>query len=412
MAHRGRLRSLLLQSNKFVTLPLNLNTTQPTVAEPFESTTGWSTSGNLVLSLNTTAGQFSQGSASLKMQSTDGAYAQTIKQLATPLDVTNFQKCSIDVYVPNVAGYSARFSFYGNAGGTKKLVCTFSSFSSFLSGLCRIYMYKADFAATSMLWTDPVTHLRIDFDPPNANDVMSWDNLQMGAAGIPAVMIRFDDGFDTQYTQGFTYMKPRGIPGTVYLQTDFLDDAGNLTTAQVLEMYNKGWTIGNHTRDGTTLSGKSVAAQRTIVKNGHDDLVSFGMPKGVNYFCFPSGSYDSNSAAALLAEGVLAAQNGGAGRNLCMPNIDLYHVEAYGTGSQTLATLTGYVDTAILNKTPLCLTTHKIKVDPGASDTTIVIFQGLIDYIYAKAKLKQIYPISFHDFYRLTQGSARVAKII
>jgi hypothetical protein len=104
--------------------------------------------------------------------------------------------------------------------------------------------------------------------------------------------------------------------------------------------------------------------------------------------------------------------NGGAGRNLCMPNIDLYHVEAYGTGSQTLATLTGYVDTAILNKTPLCLITHKIKVDPGASDTTIVIFQGLIDYIYAKAKLKQIYPVSFHDYYRLTQGSARVAKVI
>lgn len=73
-----------------------------------------------------------------------------------------------------------------------------------------------------------------------------------GEVQIPdkAMLITFDDGWKSVYTDAYPVLKELGFPFTIFLYKNYVDGGGKaLTTAMIQEMAANGCTIGSHSVD-------------------------------------------------------------------------------------------------------------------------------------------------------------------
>ncbi len=124
---------------------------------------------------------------------------------------------------------------------------------------------------------------------------------------LPArpVVISFDDGLRSQYTEAFPILRKLGWPGVLNLKLDALTQ-GELATSEVKEMIEGGWEIGSHTITHADLSTISGSALDQEVAGSRRQLQKrFDVP--VNFFCFPAGAYDAEAVEAVKRAGYLGA---------------------------------------------------------------------------------------------------------
>ena len=119
------------------------------------------------------------------------------------------------------------------------------------------------------------------------------------------VVVSFDDGYRSQYSDALPVLQKLGWPGVLNLLVDTLYQ-GELTVPEVKKMSDDGWEIDSHTishADVTTLSGadleREVAGSRRILQR------RLGLP--IDFFCYPAGAYDAEAIAAVKRAGYLAA---------------------------------------------------------------------------------------------------------
>jgi peptidoglycan/xylan/chitin deacetylase (PgdA/CDA1 family) len=77
-------------------------------------------------------------------------------------------------------------------------------------------------------------------------DFTAW---KKGEKEIPkqSVLITFDDGWKSVYTDAFPILKELGFPFTIFLYKNYVDGGGKaLTTAMIQEMIASGVTLGSH----------------------------------------------------------------------------------------------------------------------------------------------------------------------
>ena len=121
---------------------------------------------------------------------------------------------------------------------------------------------------------------------------------ESGRAGI--VTFTFDDGFQTQYSVAFPLLGERGMVGTLYIPSGFIDSKGapsRLTWDEVREISSAGWEIGSHTVSHPHLSDLSIeAARRELDESKHDIARRIG--HAPVSFSPPFGDYND----AMLAE--------------------------------------------------------------------------------------------------------------
>ena len=72
--------------------------------------------------------------------------------------------------------------------------------------------------------------------------------------GVPTMVLTFDDGYTSVFTTAFPIMQQYGMVGTVYMNMGYVGDDGYLTLDQLHQLYDAGWTIGDHTPVHTNLS--------------------------------------------------------------------------------------------------------------------------------------------------------------
>ncbi|MCL6593658.1 MAG: polysaccharide deacetylase family protein, partial [Alicyclobacillus sp.] len=89
----------------------------------------------------------------------------------------------------------------------------------------------------------------------NQFHVMSLDELyavMQGRASLPArpVVITFDDGYESNYTNAFPILKQYRFPATIFMISGFVGRSGFLTKDQLLTMANSGLIeVESHTVD-------------------------------------------------------------------------------------------------------------------------------------------------------------------
>ena len=400
-------------SNNWVTLPQNLMVSAGSLYEGFETTGDWSLSPGGVGSLAANVTQVFQGTQSMKITSPVGATVGMHKTISRVFsDIEHFE---IYLYLHDpTADYQAiNIELAALTNYTKKMNFNIGASTTWLKQgqWMKITIPKAYFTASGgCTWADTMIRFRVQAVAKATKTVnVSADSLTIGQVRLPAVSVRFDDGYINTYTVAYPIMEPHKIRGTIYAITDWIDGIG-LSSAQLLDLDAHGWSIANHTDDHTDLTTLSEADQELRIDAGRDALDALGLTRASRYMCLPLGLKNADTYTALAAQGMLTCTNGGTARLPVLPAFDIYEVESQGISNTTsLATAQGYVDTAITNKSILNLVFHSIVETPTiATEWATADFQSLMNYIASKRS--QISCITIDDYYNLTLGAVRVQK--
>jgi uncharacterized repeat protein (TIGR02543 family) len=215
-----------------------------------------------------------------------------------------------------------------------------------------------------------------------------------------AVLFTFDDGFNSLYTHAYAYMEARNVRGTGYITTDWVSGGNLVSWAQLQEMYGDEWTIGNHTKAHINLSTLSLSDQMLALLGGRNALIAHGM-SNVDYVAYPYGVYNADTLTAMSNLGM---RNGRTllNYNNVLPLVSPFEIAQHSVYQGTsLATVQGWVNTAMARQEILVLTFHDISAYPIDNGWYIDRFQSLVNYC-----IQQEIPIlTMDDLYRL-QSSA------
>lgn len=127
-------------------------------------------------------------------------------------------------------------------------------------------------------------------------------------AQLPArpIVISFDDGYLSQYTQAFPVLRAHHWPGVLNMEVNFLHGVGALVPWRVRKLIAAGWELDAHTLthpDLTTLDDaelwRQVHGSRVALRR------LFHVP--VDFFCYPAGRYDARVIRAVKLAGFLGA---------------------------------------------------------------------------------------------------------
>ncbi len=129
-----------------------------------------------------------------------------------------------------------------------------------------------------------------------------WQHGAKLPAGKP-VVVSFDNGYQSQYTNALPVLRKLGWVGVENLQlTGLPPSQGGLSQSQVQGMVSAGWELDTQgfshadliTLDSSQLSYQVAGARKVIQARYH-------VP--VNWFCYPSGHYNPTVVAAVKAAG-------------------------------------------------------------------------------------------------------------
>ena len=132
-----------------------------------------------------------------------------------------------------------------------------------------------------------------------------WANWREGTplpTGRP-IVLSFDNGYQSQYTQALPVLRRLGWEGVENLQlTGLPPSQGGLSQAQVRGLVAAGWeldTQGFSHADLIALSPTELHYQVAVARTEIQRL--YHVP--ANWFCYPSGHYNAAVLAAVLAAG-------------------------------------------------------------------------------------------------------------
>ena len=126
--------------------------------------------------------------------------------------------------------------------------------------------------------------------------------------GIPLgpgkpIVVSFDNGYQSQYTQALPVLRQLGWVGDENIQlTGLPPSQGGLSQTQIKGLVAAGWeldTQGFSHADLITLDAEQLHYQVSVARSTVQRR--FGVP--VNWFCYPSGHYDAAVIAAVKAAG-------------------------------------------------------------------------------------------------------------
>ena len=119
------------------------------------------------------------------------------------------------------------------------------------------------------------------------------------------ILLTFDDGGETVYTDAYPILQKNGFTGTVYIVYNFIGAGLFMDRNQIRELHHAGWEIGSHGLshlDLTTRPGK----QMEEIVNSRSRLQSY-LDVPILSFAYPFGSYDKDSLSFVHDAGYIAA---------------------------------------------------------------------------------------------------------
>jgi peptidoglycan/xylan/chitin deacetylase (PgdA/CDA1 family) len=117
------------------------------------------------------------------------------------------------------------------------------------------------------------------------------------------IVVSFDNGYQSQYTQALPVLRRLGWVGDENLQlTGLPPSQGGLSRRQIKALVAAGWeldTQGFSHADLIALGAEELHYQVAVARRTVQQR--YGVP--VNWFCYPSGHYDATVIAAVKAAG-------------------------------------------------------------------------------------------------------------
>ncbi len=143
-----------------------------------------------------------------------------------------------------------------------------------------------------------------DFHPLTMDQL--YDYVTNGAP-VPTkpVVLTFDDGYADTYSIVYPTLKKYGFAATVFVNGG--DVGQRLTWAQLKEMKDNGITISNHGYLHERMGEMDGERQYNNIKNGQDALARNLGIENNKWFCYPYGSTNIETAAAIKKNNIAMA---------------------------------------------------------------------------------------------------------
>jgi peptidoglycan/xylan/chitin deacetylase (PgdA/CDA1 family) len=121
------------------------------------------------------------------------------------------------------------------------------------------------------------------------------------------IVITFDNGYRSQYTEALPVLRRLGWPAVENLQLSGLPPAqGGLDTREVRRLVQAGWELDTQGFSHADLPTLSLAQLRHEVRDARVVIRRrYHVP--VHWFCYPSGRYDGTVMAVVKASGYTGA---------------------------------------------------------------------------------------------------------
>lgn len=141
-----------------------------------------------------------------------------------------------------------------------------------------------------------VTEIRIGDWRDDGDGSVRIDDLHfVSRPDVGTVMIQFDDGYETDYTEGLPILEAYGYPAVTFVNSDRIGNDGKLGLEQAEALQDAGWTISNHTASHPELRELDEAEQEAEIRRGKAWLEDHGFERGARYFAYPFGGYDNTT---------------------------------------------------------------------------------------------------------------------
>jgi len=171
-------------------------------------------------------------------------------------------------------------------------------------------------------WANPMVKLRLQMQG-SGTATYTFDGLTAGVEARGAVVVTFDDAYDSVYDVAYPYMAAHGVRGTVYQIAGWVGAPTFLTSGMLTTLAAAGWCIGQHTEhnwDMAVASGHDQAAMETELATAMATLAGLGLGANAGHMSLPHGIYDGATLAALAATpGMLTARTTSTEINTVMP---------------------------------------------------------------------------------------------
>lgn len=211
------------------------------------------------------------------------------------------------------------------------------------------------------------------------------------------IILNFDDGYESVYTNAFPVMKKNNIPGVVFVITNQLDRRNHLSVKQLREMRNNGWEIGSHTVCHYNLEVLKAGVLKHEIEGSKSQLQDAGLiDKNYASFCSPMSKWNNNienivSSNYQVARGkklYIFKNKKPLKQNSITPKVVLKNT--------TLTNITYWIKEAALADQPLVLVFHQIANGGNSFFFSPEKFCKLINII------KDYDVITFKDLYNIS----------
>ncbi len=124
------------------------------------------------------------------------------------------------------------------------------------------------------------------------NFICNFEREKIGAApgsDMGSITIIFDDGFESQYSEGYAIMKEYNIVGNVAVIPTRVGEDNYMTLKQLSELYLNGWDILNHTYNHENLNTLNYRQQIIQIIGAKLWLKIRGFKYSNDILVFPGG---------------------------------------------------------------------------------------------------------------------------
>lgn len=127
------------------------------------------------------------------------------------------------------------------------------------------------------------------------------------------VVLTFDDGVRSQYTEVRPLLKELGFSATFFITEGFdfpLNKRDYMTWEQIRQLHLDGFEIGNHTRDHLPVTSATPAELMRQIEAVNEKCRRYGIPRPVS-FAYPANEFSFDVLPVLAAAGFKLARRGG-----------------------------------------------------------------------------------------------------
>jgi peptidoglycan/xylan/chitin deacetylase (PgdA/CDA1 family) len=354
--------------------------------EAFENAADWALYPNTTAEANTS--EFKRGSQAIKLSATAVATeAAMTKTISTYIGDSNRQfrlwvYChdpitsisELIIYLSSTTDFAKNFNY-----GAKAQILR--------QGWNLVVIQPGDWTNVGgESWENKFLRLRIRIVPVAEQTLsMTFDALDYDAKSEPRILITFDDGLSSLYTAAYPIMEAVGLKGVSYVNSSTIGNAGNMSLAQLHELYADGWDIGNHGDKHIDYLTKTEAEILADIVDGQNYLLANGFIKSAKHFAIPNGAYDADVAAAIASSGVTTVRSSATAIFYPEAYSILYLPTEYIVNTTTLANVIAWIETAISKGQTLILMFHAIvETATTTYQWSIANFQALINFIVAR----------------------------